>query len=405
MLSVVGRFRRLAVALSATLLLGVVLVSSGHAQAAPAILEVSNSCAVRGTTTQLTIWGSRVPAGGGTLSDTQNQFSMPEPAGNFTATVPSYTPPNVGTDVVELITNPTVPAAATRNILVELPPRQAPCPSTAPGPTPCLTPGQPVPVSVTGLVPFLGDNGAPVTLNDTTWFLDYRGTNALQPFFATSPTVNNAASATLPGKQATPGAHMVTALSQPAPIVAGPPPNPPFALGPDDVYTTFLITICQPPPPTTTTTVHGTVPPTTPTTPGQTTTTTAAPTTPTTIPPGVFLPPTTTPPVTAPPGSPTLAVDPNVGYGGEVTQVHGSGFPPNTVVRLEWLPGIGTVTARVAADGTFTVGMLVFPHDEIGVRLVHAQGFPATVSATFLDELGPEGPPAASNGEWIFRQG
>jgi hypothetical protein len=100
-----------------------------------------------------------------------------------------------------------------------------------------------------------------------------------------------------------------------------------------------------------------------------------------------------------------LSVDPAVGYGGEVTQVHGSGFPPGITVTLEWLPGLGTVSTPVASDGTFTVGFLIMPRDQIGVRLVHARGFPAGVSTPFLDELGGVQPPGAANGQWIFRQG
>jgi hypothetical protein len=379
--------------------LGSLVVSSGHAAPNQSVLEVSNSCAAVGSTSQLVIWGSNLA--GGTLMDTGlagiHLFQpMPEPAGNFTVTV-TIAPTIVGTDVIELFTAAgTVPAS--RDLLIELPPREPACPATTPGPSPCLPPGQPIPATLTGILPTFTD--PPTVFADTAWFVDYRGTNAGQTAATTSPDVNGATSTTLPGSVATPGPHMITALSQPAPIVAGPPPRPPFLIGPNDVYTTFPIVVCQPPPPTTTTTVKGTVPTTTGTS-GPTTT--AAPGAPTTLPP-LTLPPTTAPPVTSPPSSPTLTVNPGVGYGGEVTEVHGSGFPPGVTVTLEWLPGIGTVAAPVAPDGTFTVGFLVFPHDRIGARLVHAQGFPATVAAVFLDELGPEEPPAAANGEWIFRQ-
>jgi hypothetical protein len=394
--------RRIVFPVVAALVLGLVLASSSHAAPTTPALEVSNSCVGIGTTSQLVIWGSNLS--GGTLTDfgLNGVHLFPpvtEPAGNFT-TVETISPTVAGLDTIELA----VPGAigATRSLLVVFPQRE-PCPTTAPPPAPCLPGGLPVPVSVTGLRPFLNDSGQPDTLADTTWFLDYRGENAGQPHFATSPdTVNGTtdnSQAVLPASLATPGAHMVTALSQPQAFSVGPPLSPPFALGPDDVYTTFPVTICQPPPPTTTT--GPTVPTTTPTT-GTTATTT--PTTPTTGPPIITVPTIPTP-STLPPLSPTLTVNPAVGFGGEVTQVHGSGFPPGSTVTLEWLTGIGTVATKAAADGTFTVALLVFPHDQIGVRFVHARGYPASVSARFLNELGPEEPPAASNGQWIFREG
>ena len=99
-----------------------------------------------------------------------------------------------------------------------------------------------------------------------------------------------------------------------------------------------------------------------------------------------------------------LTINPQVVAAGDVTQVHGVGFPPNASVILEWEPGIGIVTAQVGPDGTFTTPFLVIPNDQIGTRLVQASGFPATVSASLLVELGPAEPPSA-DGEWIFRRG
>jgi hypothetical protein len=388
------------IALTAAFIFGVVLVSSGHAQALPAFLEVSNSCAAPGVSTQLTIWGSNVPAG--IVADTRELFSLRGLSGNFTVTVP-YAPRATDAGATDTVFSGPASGAAgpQRLIRITFPTRQS-CPTTAPPPPAgCLPIGQPVPLAIVGLLPF---TTAPTV---TSWFLDYRGENAGQQSFATTTVLNpgtpNAATATnLPGPLATPGVHQITAISQPPPPVIIQATTV-FPLGPDDVYTTFPITICQPPPPPTTTTK-----PTTPTTvPTTGTTPTTGPTTSTTAPPNITLPTLPTLPTTPtlPPPSPTLTVNPDVGYGGEVTQVHGSGFPPNTTVTLEWQTGIGTVSTQVAADGTFTVGMLVFPHDQVGPRLVHAQGYPPSVSAHFLDELGPEEPPAASNGQWIFREG
>ena len=55
--------------------------------------------------------------------------------------------------------------------------------------------------------------------------------------------------------------------------------------------------------------------------------------------------------------------------------VHGSGFAPGAKVTLEWLPGIGTVTATAGTDGTFNIGLLVLFHDLVGARQGPRPGF------------------------------
>ena len=99
-----------------------------------------------------------------------------------------------------------------------------------------------------------------------------------------------------------------------------------------------------------------------------------------------------------------LTISPQVVATGDVTQVHGVGFPPNTSVILEWQPGIGIVTAQVGPDGSFTTPFLVIPRDQLGTRLVQASGYPPSVSAGLLVEVGPAEPPSA-DGQWIFRRG
>ncbi|HSR25369.1 MAG TPA: hypothetical protein VLW53_17570 [Candidatus Eisenbacteria bacterium] len=72
---------------------------------------------------------------------------------------------------------------------------------------------------------------------------------------------------------------------------------------------------------------------------------------------------------------PTLTLTPAVGPPGTVTVAHGSDFPANVPVQLAWSQGIsGTVAVAVAADGSgaFTTSVLVFPHDELGVRVLTA---------------------------------
>jgi hypothetical protein len=126
------------------------------------------------------------------------------------------------------------------------------------------------------------------------------------------------------------------------------------------------------PPPTTTTEPPTTEPPTVPSTvtitlpPTRGTTTTSTSTT---------IPPTT-------PGA-TLTITPTLGPPGFVATAKGTGFPAGTV-ELTWLPGIGKTSATVAADGTFTTQLLVFPKDRLGKRQAIATGGGATATDDFL---------------------
>ena len=75
----------------------------------------------------------------------------------------------------------------------------------------------------------------------------------------------------------------------------------------------------------------------------------------------------------------------------------GTGFPPGraVVLTLDLMPG--QVTATAAADGTFTVPFVIFPHTQYGKRQLHAtvQGVPApiVVSTDFLVVPGSLQPP------------
>jgi dipeptidyl aminopeptidase/acylaminoacyl peptidase len=94
---------------------------------------------------------------------------------------------------------------------------------------------------------------------------------------------------------------------------------------------------------------------------------------------------------------PTIAVKPPLAPPGAVSQVSGTAFPPGrqVVVTLDRMPG--QVTATVAADGTFTVPLVIFPHTEPGQRQVHAtvQGVPGPLvaSANYLVVPGSLQPP------------
>ena len=138
-------------------------------------------------------------------------------------------------------------------------------------------------------------------------------------------------------------------------------------------------------PPATTTTASSTTvpdtttaPPTNDPVPVDTTTTTLpvdAPGTPVTVPPTVELPPPTV--------GATLTVGPELGPAGFVTGAVGTGFPPGPVT-VTWSPGIGTTTAIVGPDGTFTTRVLVFPNDRLGPRALIATAGATTAYDAFL---------------------
>jgi WD40-like Beta Propeller Repeat len=96
-------------------------------------------------------------------------------------------------------------------------------------------------------------------------------------------------------------------------------------------------------------------------------------------------------------GAPTLVAKPPLAPPGAVSQVTGTGFPAGKVVvlTLDLMPGQVSVTA--AADGTFTVPLVIFPHTQYGKRQLHAtvQGVPTpiVVSIDFLVVPGSLQPP------------
>lgn len=116
-----------------------------------------------------------------------------------------------------------------------------------------------------------------------------------------------------------------------------------------------------------------------------------SPTTTTTEKPGIpFFPvPGTTvplpPSVDVPPPTPgaTLTLTPRIGPTGFVALARGTGFPPGPV-EVRWSPGIGSVSAVVGPDGTFTVRALVFPKDRLGPRALIATGGTTSAYDAFL---------------------
>jgi hypothetical protein len=96
-------------------------------------------------------------------------------------------------------------------------------------------------------------------------------------------------------------------------------------------------------------------------------------------------PPTTAPPVTGVPGpTPTVSCSPCVGTPGLVTLVAGSGFGPGTSVNVRWEPGLGSVVVTADPAGGFRTSMLVFPRDQLGPRLIIAEGPGGSSQVAFL---------------------
>jgi hypothetical protein len=397
MVAVVGS----AVAIVAMAVVGVGVASTGLAPAAVVLplLEASNTCAEMPSPPEntMTVWGSHlIPNTAYTVEDNgalARTNVTTDASGTFALTL-AYTAQNVdgNPDTISVLNQATGAVEANRTIAL-VGPGQCPTPAPAPPPVSCRPAGVPVPLTVSGTE--IDSNTA------IPWYIDYPGAGHSPTPFATStvnPNAPGTTSATLPGPLATPGPHIITVIVTP----------PPGAVALPTVYWTFPIVICAPPPPTTTTTTR---PKTATSAPPVTTGTTAPPTTvspgttTTTIPLTVpALPPVVVPPPPPATGGPALTIAPGVAVDGQVTEVRGAGFPPGSVVALQWISGLGQVTTTVAPDGTFIVAFLVLPHDETGFRAVHAVGYPPGVSAPLLVELGPSGPPAAS-GEWDFRQG
>lgn len=85
--------------------------------------------------------------------------------------------------------------------------------------------------------------------------------------------------------------------------------------------------------------------------------------------------------------NPKVELDPPIGQPGIVTIARGTGFPPNTPVRLAWTMGITPKLDPVVTDaaGTFEVPVLVFHNDRTGRRdlradAVDGSAFPATTA-------------------------
>lgn len=110
---------------------------------------------------------------------------------------------------------------------------------------------------------------------------------------------------------------------------------------------------------------------------------------------------------TVPCFQPSVALNPPIGPPGFVTDVVGTGFPPNSpIVDLNWArPALSSPLPRdltTDANGSFSYPVLVFYHDGIGPRLIQAivanpfgpqAGSAIEADAPFLVTLGRPQPP------------
>lgn len=112
--------------------------------------------------------------------------------------------------------------------------------------------------------------------------------------------------------------------------------------------------------------------------------------------------PTPTPTPTAPPADSQLACGPAASTPGSMISAIGTGFPKSTAVLLTWKTGINVtpqLTTLSDATGGFQVPVLIFPHDQVGPRVLAATPDPKLsdppfkeVDAQCLVGLGPVQP-------------
>jgi len=81
-----------------------------------------------------------------------------------------------------------------------------------------------------------------------------------------------------------------------------------------------------------------------------------------------------TAPFLVPCAAPAIVLKPTVGPPGTVVTVTGTGFPVGAVVKLSWNQGIriSLPSITIGASQGFKVEVLIFPHDELGGRVMSA---------------------------------
>jgi Tol biopolymer transport system component len=97
---------------------------------------------------------------------------------------------------------------------------------------------------------------------------------------------------------------------------------------------------------------------------------------------------------------PVVTVDPGVGPPGFVIRATGTDFPPGAAIRLTWSAGISQTPGELTAgpDGRFDAQVLIFHHDQLGVRSLVSTSlsgsrFGTMLSNPFLVVPGTQQPP------------
>ncbi len=88
-----------------------------------------------------------------------------------------------------------------------------------------------------------------------------------------------------------------------------------------------------------------------------------------------------------------LRISPSLGDPGSVPTVTGRGWQPFVPVTITWSPGTGTERVIPDAAGNFTMGMLVFRHDDVGGRQVVGADGTTTIKQSYLVLPGSAEPP------------
>ena len=98
--------------------------------------------------------------------------------------------------------------------------------------------------------------------------------------------------------------------------------------------------------------------------------------------------------------APVLTVNPGAGPPGFVVRATGTDFPPGATIRLAWTTGISQTPGEITAgaDGKFDTQVLIFHHDQLGLRSLTATSsggprFGVTSSSPFLVVPGTQQPP------------
>lgn len=69
-----------------------------------------------------------------------------------------------------------------------------------------------------------------------------------------------------------------------------------------------------------------------------------------------------------------------------MTQLNGTGYPPNAAIAIRWSPGLGDKSVTADVTGSFSTQMLVMPGDTPGLRQAVGEvgGGGPSASAPFL---------------------